>query len=116
MLSIIDYIKKNEIYNMPDRYIHDKISKILLGNKCDETHSSIDGPVKDFGAGHRKYYHSIPSAALIGLLENGYRGAISGILHVITDEHFDNYIYKESLRFSLKMIDYAKNEIECIQL
>ncbi len=97
--------------SMPDRNIHKKISEFIVGTPCEETHAYIDGPVKELGYGHRKLYHDPMSAGLIGVFKNGYRGAISGILHIITDRYFNTYLSKEALRFSLKVIEHEKSKI-----
>jgi hypothetical protein len=97
--------------SMPDRNIHKKISELIVGNTCEETHAYIDGPVKEFGYGHREFYHDPVSAGLIGLFNNGYRGAISGILHIIIDRCFNTYLSKETLRLSLKVFEHEKGKI-----
>jgi len=61
---------------MPERYIHKKLSELVLDNSCEETHAAIDEPVKEMGRGHRKLYHDPFSAGIIGFFENGYKGAI----------------------------------------
>jgi hypothetical protein len=97
--------------SMPDRNTHKKISELIVGNPCEETHAYIDSPVKELGYGHRKLYHDPMSASLIGAFKNGYRGVISGILHIITDRYFNTYLSKETLRLSLKIIEHEKNKI-----
>jgi len=100
---------------MPDRYIHKKLSELILGDPCEKTHTAIDAPVKEMGRGHRELYHDPISAGLVGLFEDGCKGAISAAVHIITDKYANNYVSKEVLRFSLKMIEYAKNELEKVE-
>ncbi len=101
---------------MPDRYTHMKISELLLGDRCEKTHAAIDYPVKELGRGHRSLNHDPISAGLIGIFEDGYEGLVSSIAHLIADKYANNYLYKETLRFSLKMIEYAKTEMEKYKL
>lgn len=96
---------------MPDRNIHKKISELIIGDACEKTHEVIDSAVKEMGRGHRVLYHDPISASLIGLYENGYKGLVSGIMHIVTDKYADNYLYKETLRFSLKLAEYMKKQI-----
>lgn len=97
---------------MPERYTHKKLSELILGDPCEETHAAIDEPVKEMGRAHRKLYHDPVSAGLIGFFENGYKGAISAAMHIMTDKYVDDYIYKEALKFSLKILEHVKDEIE----
>lgn len=100
---------------MPDKYIHKKLSELILGESCEKTHEAIDKPVKEMGRGHRKLYHDPISASLIGLFENGCKGAISAAMHIVTDKYANNYVSKEALRFSLKIIEYVKDELEKVE-
>ncbi|HLC39358.1 MAG TPA: hypothetical protein VJJ76_00565 [archaeon] len=70
---------------MPSREIHRLISKILTGYGCDRTHAAIDWPVKYLGNRHRIFFHDPLSAAVIGYLQDGERGAVSGVAHIVTD-------------------------------
>lgn len=107
-----DYMAKADLTlrSMPDRNVHKKISELVLGDPCEDTHAYIDSPVKELGRGHRSLYHDPLSASLIGFIKNGYKGATSGILHIITDRYFNTYLSKEALRFSLKVIEYKGGE------
>ena len=100
---------------MPERYVHKKLSELLFGDSCEATHAAIDEPVKELGRGHRKLYHDPISAGLIGLVEDGYKGALSSTVHIITDNCTSNPIYKEALKLSLEILGRAKKEIEKIE-
>lgn len=93
---------------MPDRSTHKKISEILLGNACEDTHAAIDEPVKRYGSGHRRFYHDPLSAFLIGISKDGYKGAISGLIHITTDRYVDSKIKKDTVNYSLKIIEYLR--------
>jgi hypothetical protein len=72
--------------SMPKRKTHEDISRILLGKSFGIVDKTIDYPVKFLGGSHRKVFHSIPQAFLLGLVLTGdVKGAISGVLHVATD-------------------------------
>jgi len=74
---------------MPSREVHRLISKLLTGCYCDRTHSSIDAPFRYLPAKykrhHRILFHDPLTAAAIGYVRDGERGAISGIAHIVTD-------------------------------
>jgi hypothetical protein len=93
---------------MPNRYTHEKISELLLGNPCSETHEAIDRPVKRLGPAHREFYHDPLSAYLIGFSKNGYKGGISGILHITADRYVNNQIKKDTVKYWLKLLEHAR--------
>ena len=70
---------------MPSREVHRLISRIITGYDCDKTHAAIDWPYKYLGRKHRILFHDPVSAAIIGYLNDGEEGAISGIAHVVAD-------------------------------
>jgi len=81
---------------MPERIVHKKISKLLLGSSCERTHKAIDYPVKYLGKKHRILFHDPISAMVIGFLFDGYEGAASGLLHIVADRYGGilNYLNK----------------------
>jgi hypothetical protein len=91
---------------MPERYIHEKISKIILGEKYSKVHKAMDYPVKYLGKRHRILFHDILSASLIGFSIYGYNGALAGILHLIADKNFNTKFRKNLLKLSLKFLGY----------
>ncbi len=95
---------------MPERYVHEKISRILLGKKYSEVHKIIDYPVKYLGRKHRILFHDILTASLIGFSIYGYNGALAGILHLITDKYFNTKFRKKLLNFSLEILAYILNK------
>ena len=90
---------------MPERYLHEKITKILLNEKCSRTHKFIDYPVKYLGRRHRILFHDPLSAFLIGLVADGYKGAIAGILHILTDKYINTKFRKEALKLLIKFYE-----------
>lgn len=89
---------------MPERYLHEKISKILLGGKYTEVHKIMDYPVKYLGRKHRILFHDILTASLIGFSIYGYNGVIAGILHLIADKYFTTKYRKKLLNLSLEVL------------
>lgn len=74
---------------MPDRKIHEFVTEILLGEKFSDVHSAIDGPSSSSGPSHRRFFHEPETAAWIGHEIAGEDGAIAAILHILTDEAWD---------------------------
>ena len=91
---------------MPERYVHEKISRILLGKKYSKVHKIMDYPVRYLGRKHRILFHDILSASLIGFLTYGWDGALAGILHLITDKYFNTKLKKKLLNSSLEILTY----------
>lgn len=85
---------------MPSGYLHRKISKALLGKSCRKTNRAIDYPSKFLGRGHRVLFHDPLSAMAIGFILEDYSGALSGLLHLATDECFSRY------KIAGKVIEY----------
>ena len=80
---------------MPKRKTHEDIAKLLLGQSYPIVDQGLDWPVKLMGSSHRKLFHTLPQAFLIGLILTGdAKGAMAGVLHVITD-HVDSGAKKE---------------------
>ncbi|MHA1744064.1 MAG: hypothetical protein ACTSV6_07420 [Candidatus Heimdallarchaeota archaeon] len=92
---------------MPDRYIHNKTTELLVGNKCDKTHKIIDYPVKYFGRKHRFLFHDPISASIIGILTNGYKGVCAGLSHIVLD-----YCCTEvpAFKYMLKIFFYLRKK------
>jgi hypothetical protein len=71
---------------MPKRKTHEVISRLLLGQSYPNVDRGLDWPVKFMGRSHRKLFHTIPESIIIGLLLTGdVKGAMAGVLHVVTD-------------------------------
>lgn len=76
-------LKKYKI--VPKRKYHALIDKIILGKKCNTLHYILDFPSRFYGSKHRKFFHSVEEATLIGLLLYGKDGIISACLHLLAD-------------------------------
>jgi len=70
---------------VPKRKYHALIDKIILGKKCNTLHYILDFPSRFYGSKHRKFFHSVEEATLIGLLLYGKDGIISACLHLLAD-------------------------------
>ena len=71
---------------MPKRKTHENVTKLLLGKSYPVVDMVLDWPVKLMGRSHRILFHSVPESFLIGLILTGeVRGAMAGVVHVITD-------------------------------
>lgn len=70
---------------MPNRSTHDKISRFLVEDPCDQVHYVMDYPSRFLGRGHRILFHDPITAILIGYSLKGERGAVSAISHILTD-------------------------------
>lgn len=59
---------------------------MLLGQSYPIVDAGLDWPVRLMGSSHRKLFHTLPQAFVIGLILTGdVEGGIAGVLHVITD-------------------------------
>ena len=92
---------------MPSRYIHNQISKILLGKECNRTHKVIDYPVRFLGRKHRILFHGLISSPTIGLFMDGYKGIYAGLSHVALD-----YFCSElpALKYLAELFIYLKKK------
>jgi len=70
---------------MPSREFHKAVSKYLTGESCENTHRIIDYPVRYLGKRHQILFHDTVSAIVIGSFSDGYKGAVSGLLHIGAD-------------------------------
>lgn len=69
------------------RQQHDTVCKALLRDSCDTVNKIIDFPSMFLGANHRKIFHSIPEAMVLGAIfhKNKVKGAAAGLLHIACD-------------------------------
>jgi len=70
---------------MPKRKYHVLIDRIVLGRECNALHYILDFPSRFYGSKHRKFFHSLEEATLIGFLLYGKEGIISAWLHLLAD-------------------------------
>jgi len=71
---------------MPKRKMHENVAKLVLGQSYPIVDAGLDWPVKLMGGSHRKLFHTLPQAFIIGLILTGdVKGGIAGVVHVITD-------------------------------
>jgi hypothetical protein len=71
---------------LPKHKTHKSVDKIIFGKAYPEVHKAIDSGYAFLGPRHRRLFHTVPEAAIIGTLETGeIQGGVSGVVHVLLD-------------------------------
>lgn len=73
---------------MASRETHNWICKTFLGNDCNAVNNALDYPSRFLGAEHRKLFHDVPTACIIGLLfsNDKVKGVCAALLHLVADD------------------------------
>lgn len=104
---------------MPSHRAHRYDSERTLGKPYNEVHTAIDRPFRWLGRKHRRLFHSVEEAYLLGaLVGNDGMGGWAGVEHVLLDrvctEHpeyrkFLEFQAKENARFQKFLRKYRRN-------
>jgi len=71
---------------MPNGPVHEFVAKAILGKEYSEVNKILDWPSRYEGSAHRKHFHTLPEAALLGAIASlSFAGAVAGMLHVLVD-------------------------------
>jgi len=85
---------------MPKGKTHEYICRMVLGKSYPMVDKVLDLPVVFLGRNHRKLFHSIPEAVILGLILTGHlNGSIAAVLHTTTDS-VDSYAKRKIKRLT----------------
>jgi len=71
---------------MPKHLVHHFVDKSILGKAYPSVHRALDYPTRFGVRPHRKLFHSVPEAVVVGAVASwSLGGGISGLLHILTD-------------------------------
>lgn len=75
---------------MPTREVHRKVDRLILGEEFPEVHRIKDLPAKFLGAKHRRLFHDVDTAVLLGAIY-GPKAFLSALLHDLADHGAKNW-------------------------
>jgi len=89
---------------LPKHQTHRFVDKLLLGKTYGDIHKAIDLPFPILRRKHRRIFHSLPEAYLVGTLVSlDLRGGLAGLLHIWLDTTCsENREFRQLIEFVIR--------------